>query len=48
MTGYRNKMKRSSKNAWKHILLMGILSITFLVDEIEGGLKSVGGKSLTY
>ena len=48
MTGYKNKMKqRSSIFAWKHILLMGIVSIAFIVDEIEGGLKSVGGKSLS-
>ena len=46
--GYKNKMKRSSSSskvcAWMHLLLMGIVFLAFLVGEIEGGLKSVGGK----
>ena len=46
MMGYKNKMKRSSSSvvAWMHLLLMGIVFLAFLVGEIEGGLKSVGGK----
>ena len=45
MTGYKNKTKRSTKFAWMHVLLMGIVSIALLVAVVEGGLKSVGGKS---
>lgn len=46
MMGYKNKKKRSSSSvcAWMHLLLMGIVFLAFLVGEIEGGLKSVGGK----
>jgi len=43
MTGYKNKMKRSTICARMHVLLlMGIVFLAFLVGEIEGGLKSVG------
>ena len=37
-------MKRSRIFAWMHVALMGIVFLAFLVGEIEGGLKGVGGK----
>lgn len=36
-------MKSSTIFTWMHVLLMGIVFLTFLIGEIEGGIKA-GGK----
>ena len=36
-------MKSSTIFTWIHVLLMGIVFLTFLIGEIEGGIKA-GGK----
>ena len=36
-------MKSSTILTWIHVLLMGIVFLTFLIGEIEGGIKA-GGK----
>lgn len=39
----KTKMKSSTIFTWMHVLLMGIVFLTFLIGEIEGGIKA-GGK----
>jgi len=36
----KTKMKSSTIFTWMHVLLMGIVFLTFLIGEIEGGIKA--------